>query len=186
VNEICRGITLATELPATESSAPGWVRVDCYSATMADWLLRAIVMENVAVRREGRMAIELPAAPHFTIEKEIKNVVTVIAKTTHYWMGHMARVHKAGIAGLLALLSQESPLIAPDWSSEAPWSGIQMSSVPIAIWMTRALIASNVLARREGTILFVPADPAAGEAPAQRVAHLHRLAVQVQERRLRA
>ena len=33
--------------------------------------------------------LELPAAPHFRLEKEIKNVITVIAKTCHYWMGHM-------------------------------------------------------------------------------------------------
>src|SRR3954468_12074311 len=48
VDEICRGVTLASDLPAKESPVPGWIRVDCYSDTMAAWLLRAIVMENVA------------------------------------------------------------------------------------------------------------------------------------------
>jgi len=43
-------------------------------------MLRAITMENVAVRLEGR-ALDLPAAPVFRIDKEIKNVVTVVAKT---------------------------------------------------------------------------------------------------------
>ena len=78
VDEICRGITLASELPARASERPGWVSVDCYSDTMASWLLRAIVMENVAARSHGR-ELMLPAAPHFRVEKEIKNVITVIA-----------------------------------------------------------------------------------------------------------
>src|ERR1700751_5906211 len=54
VDEICRGITLVTDLPADASPIPGWVRVDCHGEAMAGWLLRAIVMENVAVRAEGR------------------------------------------------------------------------------------------------------------------------------------
>ena len=64
VDEICRGITLASELPAQASAHAGWVSVDCYSETMASWLLRAIVMENVAARSDGRELL-LPAAPHF-------------------------------------------------------------------------------------------------------------------------
>ena len=66
----------------------GWIRVQCHSDVMAGWMLRAITMENVAVRSEGR-ALDLPAAPHFRLDKEIKNVVTVVAKTCHYWMGHI-------------------------------------------------------------------------------------------------
>jgi sirohydrochlorin cobaltochelatase len=31
----------------------------------------------------------LPAAPSFTLDKEIKNVVTVVAKTHHYWTEHL-------------------------------------------------------------------------------------------------
>src|SRR5688500_4889486 len=71
VDEICRGITLASELPAQASREPGWVSVDCYSETMASWLLRAVVMENVAARSHGR-ALLLPAAPAFRLDKEIK------------------------------------------------------------------------------------------------------------------
>ncbi|HEY7189875.1 MAG TPA: hypothetical protein VH436_25135, partial [Vicinamibacterales bacterium] len=70
--EICRGITMATGLRAYASPTPGWVSVTCHSDAMAGWLLRAIVMENVAVRRRGSI-VELPAAPHFRLEKEIKN-----------------------------------------------------------------------------------------------------------------
>ena len=104
VDEICRGITLASELPAQASTHAGWVSVDCYSETMASWLLRAIVMENVAARSDGR-GLLLPAAPHFELDKEIKNVITVIAKTTHYWMGHMPRAQKSAIADLFAKMS---------------------------------------------------------------------------------
>ena len=52
-------------------------------------LLRAIVMENISVRAEGP-TLELPAGPSYRLHKEIKNVITVIAKTNHYWEEHIA------------------------------------------------------------------------------------------------
>jgi hypothetical protein len=168
VEEICRGVTMATELPARESPNAGWVRVDCYSEVMAGWLLRAIVMENVAVRAEGRM-LDLPAAPAFRLEKEIKNVVTVVAKTCHYWMGHIPRDQKAAIGALFERLSRESPLIEP--ASPAAWRPVECPSVAVAIWMMRAAIAHNVLARREGVTLFVPVNSATDPGGA-RVSHV--------------
>jgi hypothetical protein len=107
------------------SAHPGWVSVDCYSETMASWLLRAIVMENVAACSDGR-ALLLPAAPHFALDKEIKNVITVIAKTTHYWMGHMSRAQKSAIAELFAKLSSSSPLIEP--ADPGSWRAVDCSS----------------------------------------------------------
>ena len=185
VDEICRGIILASELPAQASPEAGWVSVDCYSETMASWLLRAIVMENVAVRSRGR-EVMLPAAPHFQIDKEIKNVVTVIAKTTHYWMGHMSRAQKSAIADLFARMSSASPLVEPAHSLALPpavgtgsWRGIECSSVKGAVWMMRAMVANNVLSRREGTMLFVPVNPASdpgGVIVARTVMMVHRLA----------
>jgi len=158
-DEICRGIWLAADLPAQPDTHPGWVRLQCHSTTMADWLMRAIVMENVAARSSGVM-LYLPAAPHFRIEKEIKNVVTVIAKTAHYWMGHVSRSQKALIADLFIAMSAESPLIEPRQSAPASvgWRGIECSDVPTAVWLTRALVAFNILARREDVTLFVPVD----------------------------
>ena len=47
-------------------------------------LVRAIVMENIYARSEAFM-LDLPACPGYRIEKEIKNVITSIAKTCHYW-----------------------------------------------------------------------------------------------------
>jgi sirohydrochlorin cobaltochelatase len=69
-------------------------------------------MENVAARGEGSM-LDLPAGPHFRLEKEIKNVVTVIAKTCHYWTGHTSRAQQRAVANLFATLAIESPLIQP-------------------------------------------------------------------------
>ncbi len=185
--ELCRAITMVTELPATTSPVPGWVRVDCYSDTMAGWLLRAVTMENVAATANHR-ALDLPASPHFRLDKETKNVVTVIAKTNHYWDGHLPRLQSRAIAALFAELALETPLVAPALSTDpalatsvapanlattiqretgllaaspryANWFGMECPGVRAAVWMMRALVACNVLARREGTTLFVPINP---------------------------
>ena len=186
--EICRGIRMATGLRSYVSPTPGWVCVTCSSDGMADWLVRAILMENVAARRAGAV-LELPAAPHFRLEKEIKNVVTVIAKTCHYWMGHIPPEQQRAIGELLGAIGQESACIAPDFSEMdsldrhrrlaavvadaiqrdtglaqsnhhyANWVGIECASVRSAIWMMRALVVSNVLSRREEKALLVPVNP---------------------------
>jgi sirohydrochlorin cobaltochelatase len=88
VAEIERGIRLVTGLPVVTSATPGWVGVRCDSEEMAIWLMRAIIVENVMVRREDNV-LYLPAGPRFTLRHEIKNVVTVFAKTTHYWTSHI-------------------------------------------------------------------------------------------------
>jgi sirohydrochlorin cobaltochelatase len=147
--------------------------------------------------------LDLPAAPHFQLMKEIKNVVTVIAKTSHYWLEHMPRTQQRGIATLFAQLAKESPLIEPGTTAVphltatiaaeihrqlglrcAPetypgWLGVECPSVRAAIWMMRALVASNVLSRREGTTLFVPINPASdstGNAVIDTLIHTHALA----------
>jgi len=95
----------------------------------------------------------------------------------------MPRLQQRAIANLLAQMDEESPLIEPeldgapdavagaDEISEAiqrqtgmprsphayaGWLGVVCPSVRAAVWMMRALLASNVLARREDTTLFVP------------------------------
>lgn len=87
VAEIERGLRLVTGLPTVRSSIPGWVGLQCESQEMALWLLRAIVVENVCVRREGA-TLFFPAGPHFRLEAEIKNVITSVAKTNHFWREH--------------------------------------------------------------------------------------------------
>ena len=183
--EICRGIRMVTGLRAYISPAPGWVSVTCLSDAMAAWLMRAIVMENVAARRAGAI-LELPVAPQFRLEKEIKNVITVIAKTCHYWMGHIPPHQQQAIAELFATISQESPVVAPAFpdagvdedhrrlatsvaaaiqrdtglarspDASTDWVGIECPNVRAAVWMMRALVTTNVLSRREGHVLFLP------------------------------
>jgi len=185
--EICRGIRMVTGLRAYVAPDPGWICVTCHGDAMAGWLVRAIAMENVAVRRRGAI-LELPVAPHFRLEKEIKNVITVIAKTCHYWMGHIPRAQQRAIAELFLRMEAEAPLVEPappddDALSGAHtaqlaemiqrgtglrrgggdytgWLGVECANVGAAISMMRALVASNILARREATVLFVPVNPA--------------------------
>jgi sirohydrochlorin cobaltochelatase len=87
--EIARGLSLVTRLPTVTDAAPGWVGLVCPDEEMAVWLLRAIVVENVSVRREGT-TLFLPTGPAYRVEKEIKNVITAVAKTHHYWTEHRA------------------------------------------------------------------------------------------------
>jgi len=92
LRELERGLRLvAPECPVRRSPLPGWIGLECRNEEMALWLLRAIVVENVTVRREGAI-LWFPAGPGFRLEREIKNVVTVVAKTYHYWQEHVAGV----------------------------------------------------------------------------------------------
>jgi hypothetical protein len=62
----------------------------------------------------------------------------------------------------------------------AGWLGLVCASVNAAVWMMRALVVSNVLARREGVVLFVAVNPAVdpnGGRVAEAVVRLHRLAM---------
>ena len=189
VGEICRGIRMVTGLDVHPSPAPGWVRLTCLDEAMAQWFLRAIVIENVSVRAEG-VRLELPAGPRFRVEKEIKNVITVSAKTAHYWLGHTSRYKQRSIARLFAAMAAESPLLEPETAGDSfsadanevlarrmaesiqretglavsnrrylGWIGVECPTVSAAIWMMRGMLVNNVLARREDTLLFVPVNP---------------------------
>lgn len=88
VAEIRRGISLASGLNTCPSPYLGWVCVQCDSEPMAAWLMRAILVENISIRRESTK-LYLPAGPDYRIDKEIKNVITSVAKTHHYWQAHL-------------------------------------------------------------------------------------------------
>ncbi|WP_322511918.1 sirohydrochlorin chelatase [Chloroflexus sp.] len=88
IAELARALAMVTDLPVKTDTAPGWIGLVCESEEMAIWLLRAIIVENVSVRREDRVLL-LPAGPQFRLEAEIKNVVTAVAKTYHYWKEHI-------------------------------------------------------------------------------------------------
>lgn len=188
VQEICRGITMVTGLVPEACSTPGWVCVNCTSEVMAGWLVRAIVVENVSARCEGQ-ALYLPASPAYRLEKEIKNVITVVAKTCHYWFDHIPKLQKQDIGRLFARMEEESPLIQPvlfdacDFNrceqlsnkvAEAifnatglrasnqeyvDWVGIECPDIRRALWIMRATVVSNVVSRREGATVFVPVNP---------------------------
>ena len=87
VEEICRGIGAVSGLQAVPAG-PGWIAVECRSAGMARWLADSIEAENVAARA-WQMRLLLPVGDYFTLKGEIKNVVTAVAKTTHFWGEHV-------------------------------------------------------------------------------------------------
>jgi len=205
VEELQRGIRMVADLAVELSAHPGWLRVQCPLPGMAGWLARAIVMENVAACVEEG-ALLLPAGPRFRVEKEIKNVVTSVAKTTHYFADHIWSGQQRTIAELLEQAEASAPLLQPlvDGSREnsalaaaalaaiaeatdlrpvapkyAGWLGVECGSVARAIWMMRGLVVNNVLARREETVLYVPVNAAldpAGERVAGAVVGIWRLA----------
>ena len=184
VDELCRGLEMVAGLFAEPSLTPGWIHIDCPSATMARWLAFAITMENVSAHVNG-MTLYLPAGPHFRLEKEIKNVITAIAKTSHYWQGHTSVAQHRDIADLFDLMDSESPLIqlplepqaaqaaatlqakiaaeihastglhATDRTSPG-WLGFHCGDARFAIRMMRALAVSNVLCRREEASIYLP------------------------------
>ena len=96
VAEIRRGIELVSGL-TTEPGAPGWVAVRCTDAAMAAWLAEAITGENVQARSEGRN-LYVPAGEDWALSGEIKNVITAVAKTTHYWGEHVPPAMKQTMA----------------------------------------------------------------------------------------
>jgi len=126
VDEICRGIKMVTGRTVRPSPVPGWVRVNCDSAVTAGWLARAITMENVSAQCEGA-ALELPAGPAFRVEKEIKNVITSIAKTSHYWHDHLWTSQQKAIEALFDTIASESPLIQPARAGYAPEADLHHS-----------------------------------------------------------
>jgi sirohydrochlorin cobaltochelatase len=179
VAEIARGLWLVTRLPALPRIAPGWVGVVCHDANMASWLARAITAENVWAWHEQR-TLYLPAGPQFRLGKEIKNVVTVLAKTCHYWTGHMPAEQRAAIdsgpfleAGRPQEVAEANLTVVdeierglrqvtglPTVSGRTfSWIGVQADSEKMAVWLMRAMIAENVLARREGNVVYLPVNP---------------------------
>ena len=97
--EIIRGIHLTTGLVGSLAPEPGWVTVQCHDETMAAWLLRAVMAENVFTRQSREM-LWVPAGPRFRLVKEIKNVVVALAKTCHYWKDHLSATDRAAAASL--------------------------------------------------------------------------------------
>jgi len=94
LEEIRRGIRETTGLAAAPGD-PGWLAVTCPSRQMAAWLGAAIVLENVEARVEGERLL-LPAGPGYRLKDEVKSIITVMAKTHHHWVEHIATRTAAG------------------------------------------------------------------------------------------
>ncbi len=88
VKEIGRGIWETTGL-YSEPAGPGWLAITCESPKMAAWLCATIILENVAARCDEERLL-VPADPSFALLDEVKSVITVVAKTHHYWTAHVA------------------------------------------------------------------------------------------------
>ena len=87
LEELTRGILETTALVAV-AGEPGWIVITCESPRMAAWLCASIILENVEARAEGERLF-LPAGPDFRVEDQVKSVITVLAKTHHYWREHL-------------------------------------------------------------------------------------------------
>lgn len=94
--EIVRGIGLVSALDAAPA-APGWIAVRCASPGMARWLAESIQQENVDAQSDGALLL-VPCAAHYTLKGEIKNVITAVAKTTHFWREHLPPDVKRALA----------------------------------------------------------------------------------------
>jgi sirohydrochlorin cobaltochelatase len=186
VAEIGRAIGIMTGLPVVEGYLPGWVGVQCGSRTEAAWLQLAVTAENVSARRR-QTVLQLPAGPDFRVEKEIKNVVVALAKTQHYWDGHLTAAQQS-LAGddiwepatpaEAAAASTEYEAVAgevedglravglPTSRRYVGWIGIETAGEEEAVWLLRAVLVEQVLARREGGVLYLPiaATPDGGQA----------------------
>ena len=49
----------------------------------------AIILENIDARMDDDRLL-LPAGPGYTLRDEVKSIITVVAKTHHYWQAHVA------------------------------------------------------------------------------------------------
>ena len=187
--EIQRGVSLVTRLPILPEMRGSWVGVHCRSVGMAGWLVRAIVMENVSARHEAEI-LYLPADPDYRLAKEIKNVITSMAKTCHYWTDHMSAEQHDSLDAMISNVSVHSELLQPACATDEQidsegyrkvvehisreitartgracfanryvgWIGVDCPSVRTAVWLLRAMTVENILARREDTVLFLPAN----------------------------
>ena len=189
VAEIDRAIALTTGMPVVNGYVPGWVGVQCGSLEEAVWLQFAVTAENVSAQRR-QSVLQLPAGPAFRVEKEIKNVVVALAKAYHYWDGHLTAAQQSFAGQGIWVAEAATPTEAAATPSEyeaavgevenhlraaglpaSPrrylgWVGVETGGEEDAVWLLRAVLVEQVLARREGRILYLPvgASPSADQA----------------------
>jgi hypothetical protein len=69
----------------------------------------------------------------------------------------MWRFEQQAIEALFGEMEAESPLLVPAYPNPE-WIGTACPDVRSAVWMTRIMVASQVLARREDTVVLTPLD----------------------------
>ncbi len=96
VSEMIRGIALVSGLQA-HAAQIGWLAIECGQVSKARWLSDQIAQENVESYYAGTQFF-VPVGEDFTLKGEIKNVITVVAKTTHSWTEHLDATVKTSLA----------------------------------------------------------------------------------------
>ncbi len=87
VTEIVRGVKEVIDFEAWAADT-GWIAIQGENSAHTRWLVDAIKEENVQARADGSLFF-VPVGDYFTLKGEIKNVITAVAKTTHYWRDHL-------------------------------------------------------------------------------------------------
>ncbi len=82
VREIELGIQRATGLTCLTNLYPGWVGIECADAEMAVWLMRALAVENLLVRREDSLL--------FLCDKA-QAIVSAFSNAHRLWMVYLSR-----------------------------------------------------------------------------------------------
>ena len=68
--------------------------------------------------RHAQQTLFLPAGPQFRLQKEVKNVVTVIAKTCHYWFEHTPEDQQQSINAQFTEVPAGAELLEPASTAE--------------------------------------------------------------------
>jgi hypothetical protein len=194
VQELLRGIHLTTGLEPQRSPHLGWVYVPCESLGMAAWLLRAIMAENVFVKLEGsglllpagptyripkevkNVVVSLAKTYHYWSDhlpddrKQSATELltggllpTLIEPLTKSQVLAQSGDYEALRLRTEEMVRQELGL-ATVTSQAVGWVGIRMQSERMAAWFVRSAIVSNILARREESVFYLPIGPATSNA----------------------
>lgn len=98
IQEITRAYQLLIPYAVVEGEH-GWIGVRFPAGNLARWYMTIIKNENVECRRD-KSTLFLPVHASYTIEKEIKNLITVVAKAYHYWRDHRTPAEKFFVIAL--------------------------------------------------------------------------------------
>lgn len=193
VQELLRGIHLTTGLQPQRSHHLGWVSVPCEDPGMAAWLLRAIMAENVFVRMDEsglllpagptyripkevkNVVVSLAKTYHYWSDhlpedrkQSARELLTggrlpplIEPPTKSQFLAKQSEYDA------LRLRTEEFLRNESAWkmvsSPAVGWIGIRMESERMAAWFVRSAIVSNILARREEEVFYLPLSLASSD-----------------------